>query len=819
MKPTLCALIASVVLGSAGISLAQSEPPRFIVGAKIHFTHGQAPMPELLSLMKQCGLNSLYEDIYWVAVEQKKGEYQMPYEKMIDETVAAGVEPVVVLGYWNQYYNGGGSPVTDESREGFAKYCEYVVGHFKGRIRHYEVWNEWGAYLGGFSPEVPRVGQSIENYVKLIKYVYPRIKAVDPDAVVQGGWMIDGYFDELIERGGLEYLDAVSIHAYPHNAGAQRYSPEGWIEWIKLADAKLAKASPNRKIPFYITETCWPTHVLADGTPPDKVLPYIARMYLLGRTVPRLAGIYWYDFQNDVGYTPDNADAHWGLIDQDFMPKPAWFGLRDVADLVATGEFLGRVETNDPNAYVLKFKRRDGKDVLAVWSSTSDDLRRVVLKTTQANPAPLEFQKVGHAPISRAWGSLARHDGEPFIADQLFATVGETPWLIVGDLSNVRVLPEVKVHPMPESKRPTSTRIHLPRQMAFASPVSVKPHEIHFNQQDAMAVRELDTFATVDGWGVLGQNNGPQTAIRHVARPSVTKDGAAELLFDFKGVKNQINDCSYVKRIELPADARKLSFRMCGDGSGHMVWVRLIDKTGELFAWCVTGVPGKQWITVTLDLANRKPDSHWDGNADGKFDFPLSFHSISIENNDRTKPARGEACLDELVVERSIRPDKVGPSFTVAWDTDSIYLTAKVPDEAHFQNFEDAALWKGDSLQVALQTLPLGGPMPRQFTELTAALTASGPKLFRQGSQIGEKIGLIENAQLTIDRRDNVTGYSLVLPVKSLGLTRLEPGMAMAFSLLVNKNDGQDRSYVEWGSGIANSKDPMLFNWLVTCPY
>jgi hypothetical protein len=290
------------------------------------------------------------------------------------------------------------------------------------------------------------------------------------------------------------------------------------------------------------------------------------------------------------------------------------------------------------------------------------------------------------------------------------------------------------------------------------------------------------------------------------------------LTYDFRGVKNQINNCIYTKRIELPTDARKLSFRMCGDGSGHMVWVNLIDKTGEIFAWCVAGVPGKEWTTVTLDL-NRKADSHWDGNNDGKFDGPLSFHSLAIENNDRTKAAHGKAYLDELVVERTISPDKIGPSFTAAWDSENIYLTVNVHDETHFQNFDDTTLWKGDSLQVAIQTLPLDGPLPRGFTEFTAALTKSGPKFYRQASQTGEKMGLIKDSRLTIERQNNLTTYKIILPVKSLGLTTLKSGTVMALSMVLNKNDGQDRSFIEWGSGIANSKDPMAFNWLVLAPF
>ena len=693
-----------------------------------------------------------------------------------------------------------------------------MVKHFKGRVRHYEIWNEWGGYLGGFAPGTPAVGQSIENYVKLLKYVYPRIKAVDPDAIVQGGWMIDGYLDELIARGGLKYLDAVAMHAYPFNAGASRYTPEGWIAWMMEANNKLAKASPDRKIPFYITEAAWPTHILSDGTAPDKVLSYLARMYLLGRTVPRLEGIYWYDFQNDGGFVPDNQEANFGLIDIDFMPKPAWFAMRDIADLVSTGDFIGRIKTNDPNAYVLKFKRKDGKDVLAIWSTTQDDLRCITIKTSEKNPAPVQFQKVGHAPVNRNWGTHSFTQGEPFIGDQLYVSVSETPWLIIGDLSKVTVLPTVKVRPMPESKRPTGTKIHLPNGMAFASPVSATPHLVPFNPEDATAIRELDTFATVSGWGVTGQNCGPKAAILHVNEPAVTNNGAAELIYDFKGVINQINDCAYSKRIKLPGDTKKVSFRICGDGSGNMVWLRLIDSSGELFAYCVTGVPGKEWQTVALDLNNRKADSHWDGNNNGKFDWPLYFHSIAIESNDRGKAATGKAYIDELIAERAIRPDRVGPSFSTSWDADNIYLTVNVPDEKHVQNFEDGAMWKGDSVQFAIQALPTDGPMPRTFSEFTAALTETGPKLFCHGSQDGKIRGLVKDANLTIDRKDNITVYKFVIPVKMLGMTALKPGMAIPFSLVVNKNDGVDRSYVEWGSGIAGSKDPMMFNWLVTCP-
>jgi hypothetical protein len=259
---------------------------------------------------------------------------------------------------------------------------------------------------------------------------------------------------------------------------------------------------------------------------------------------------------------------------------------------------------------------------------------------------------------------------------------------------------------------------------------------------------------------------------------------------------------------------------MSGDGSGHMVWVRLKDKTGEVFAYCLTGVPGKDWITVSLDLANRKPDSHWDGNNDGVLDGPVSFHSLSIESKDRGRASHGKAYIDEFMVTRNVNTATAGASFTTSWDADNVYLTVNVPDKTHQQPFDENLMWKGDSLQVAFQALPSEGPLPRTFTEFTAGLTPSGAKLYRHSSQVGLDVGLVKDASLTIEHKDNLTVYRLVMPVKSLGITTtLRQGMSVGFSLLVNHNDGQDRSIAEWGSGIANSKNPQLYNWLVTCSY
>jgi hypothetical protein len=816
-------VLVGAILAASNLTFAQSEK-KFTVGVKVHFAFRPAKPDEMLSLMKQAGINSYYEDAYWIDVERKKGEYRVPdrYEEFINKGLQAGIEPVLVLAYWNPFYNNGGSPVTDESREGYAKYCEFIVGHFKGRIHRYEVWNEWGGYLGGFLPSAPLTGQTIENYVKLLKKVYPRIKAVDPTCEVVGGWMVDGFLDEMIRLGGLKYLDGVSVHAYPYNAGSGRYLPEGWVKWMAMADAKLAQASPNKVIPFYLAETGWPTQILADGTEPNQSASYLARMFLLSRTVPRLKGIWWYDFQND-GIEYKNTENNFGLIDADLTPKPSWFTLRDVADLVSTGQFLGREKTEDPDIWVLKYKRTDGKDVWALWSGHDEHKWRITLKCGRGDRASVLFQKVGSTAFERNWGAIGWPDSsdDPWTTrpDQLRLNLDETPWLVIGDLSGVTVDPKIVKREFPESERPTKLTMHLPNQIAFAAPVAAEKsaREIFFNQEDEMAVKELDGFESLAGWSVYGQNQGPKAGIKLVSVPVLAGKSATELTYDFIGVKNSLNYCGYIKRIELPAGTKKINFRLYGDGSGHPLWVRLMDKTGELFNYCLGEIPAKGWHTYSVDLA-RSPDNHWDGNNDGKFDWPLSFHSLTIESKEKSFAGQGRIYLDELAAEKGTAGKEAGNSFHVCWDAENVYLTVKVRDNVHYQDFEDTALWKGDSIQLTFQALPNDGPIPRRYTEITAALTRQGSKVYRHSSQSKGVCGLTKNIEAKIEHQNNQTLYRLILPVKAVDLPVLKPGTVIGFSVLINTNDGQERGYIPWGGGIADVKDPLRFNWLITLP-
>lgn len=205
----------------------------FIVGACTHFEQGKGLLKANLSMMRQAGISSFRDEIGWRAIEKTKGQYEMPaaWDEFVNEGLKAGIEPLLILDYGNPLYDNGDKPRSAEAIEAFTKYAEFVVRHFQGRVKLYEVWNEWDIAIGSKTPG------SADDYGALLKAVYPRIKAVDPSITVFGGaptpgGVKNGWFERILEKGALSFMDALSIHTYTYSETGRARGPEAWAEWI-----------------------------------------------------------------------------------------------------------------------------------------------------------------------------------------------------------------------------------------------------------------------------------------------------------------------------------------------------------------------------------------------------------------------------------------------------------------------------------------------------------------------------------------------------------------------------------------------------------
>jgi hypothetical protein len=424
------------------------------MGACTHFSQGKGVLGGNLESIMPAGIGSVRDEVPWGALEREKGTLVMPerFDAYVRRAAGAGLDVLLILDYANRFYDDGDRPRSPEAIEGFCRYAEFVVRHFKGTVRRYEIWNEWDIGIG--LPRPYDKGGSAEDYAGLLKAVYPRIKAADPNTVVlagacTSGGVKNGWLEGIVKLGALDFSDGISIHAYNYTDQFPQRSPEACSAWMAGVREMLCRYNDGNDVPFYVTEMGWPTHVTRHGTDPELSASYLARLYLLARTSPSFQGLWWYDFQDD-GWNPQYNEDNFGLVRPDLTPKPAYHVMRDIAPLVSQGQFIGRLSAGDENLYVLRFKRAR-EDCWALWSADDQD-RQVILHTQ--NPAkPLVIDQTGHDAYAISWGyrDWADRRGE-YAANRLSLVVGHRPILLSIRSSGVSI---VQVIPRPRQAEET----------------------------------------------------------------------------------------------------------------------------------------------------------------------------------------------------------------------------------------------------------------------------------------------------------------------------------------------------------------------------
>ncbi|MBC7327344.1 carbohydrate binding domain-containing protein [bacterium] len=144
--------------------------------------------------------------------------------------------------------------------EAFVKYIKESVRHYRNFINAYHIFNE--PLFTSYSLPAS-LGYTIDDYLDLLGKAYKTIKENQPDAIVVGGigtWADSQWTHQFVEKGGLQWVDALDLHLYGGG------SPEGICESLLWLKRKMAELKQIR--PIWLTELgCY-----ADDDPP--VLPF-----------------------------------------------------------------------------------------------------------------------------------------------------------------------------------------------------------------------------------------------------------------------------------------------------------------------------------------------------------------------------------------------------------------------------------------------------------------------------------------------------------------------------------------------------------------
>jgi Glycosyl hydrolase catalytic core len=183
-------------------------------------------------------------------------------------------------------YGNPGWPAEPANLQDWRNYIRTVATRYKGKIRHYEIWNEpdYKMFYTG----------SVSKMVELAREAYTILKQVDPQNVVLSPGATNGTPDfqwqkEFFAKGGGKYADVIAQHLYPKTA-----IPEERVEYIESFTKVVAAAGLSKK-PIWNTETGWlkPVTMQSDR----QAMAYVARTNLIdwAKGVQRL---YWYAWDN-----------------------------------------------------------------------------------------------------------------------------------------------------------------------------------------------------------------------------------------------------------------------------------------------------------------------------------------------------------------------------------------------------------------------------------------------------------------------------------------------------------------------------------------
>lgn len=300
------------------------------IGVATHLSAYNQPSDEYREIIKNLGFDSVRDGFSWNSIQNETGKLNLSKERVnSDEFFAKNSLPsddistLFVLGYGSNFYTQGGYPQNREQVDKFVDYVAWVAKRYKGKVKYYEIWNEW---LLGTGVASKKNKPDDEIFLYLVKKSSEKIKEIDPNAVVLTGSVNPLHKNEvkwlngLIDKGLMNYVDGISIHPYAFNEPENVRDPEGSFIALDSFDDSLTN-KVGKPVSLYITEMGYPTGSEFTGGVSNVISAQnIVKYTLLAASKKYVKGLWWYDLMDD-GPDKTNKEHNFGLLNLDGSEK------------------------------------------------------------------------------------------------------------------------------------------------------------------------------------------------------------------------------------------------------------------------------------------------------------------------------------------------------------------------------------------------------------------------------------------------------------------------------------------------------------------
>ena len=274
------------------------------------------------------------------------------YDQIVDLTQANGLRLLVRLSNppaWTRADPDAGDRAPPDDLQDFVNYAIAVAQRYRGRISHYQIWNEPNIY-----PEWGNNPIDPAGYTDMLCRTYEALKQVDPEIVVISGAIgptiaLDGtrdlsdlvFLQALYDHGGGDCFDVLSAQGYGLRSGPSdrrlRATSVNVTRHTYYRDIMARNGDAHK--PIWLSEAAWNATLDAE-LPPEQISLYGAYGNVTQAQAARYMPIfyeriqqewpwvgvvmYWFFTRKDP-FEADQAFYYFRMAEPDYQPDRPTF--------------------------------------------------------------------------------------------------------------------------------------------------------------------------------------------------------------------------------------------------------------------------------------------------------------------------------------------------------------------------------------------------------------------------------------------------------------------------------------------------------------
>ena len=295
-----------------------------------------------LRMVREMGASWIVEFFPWAYYQAADGSVAWEHpDQVVGHAAANGLTVVARLGYTPDWARPADTPMTyldATAYDDFATFAAAFAARYRGRVQYLIVGNEPNlSFEWGYRATQPN------DYVELLRAVYPAVKAANPDMIVLAGalapnlepdgspWAINDltYLRGMYAAGAADFFDGLAAHAYglTFPAGATPAPDVLNFRRIELLREIMVEYG-DEATPIYITETGWNDHPRwTMGVRPAQRIQYtLDALDYAAANWPyvRLMALWAFRYPAPTRSYPD----YFTLVTPEFVAKPIYDALQ-----------------------------------------------------------------------------------------------------------------------------------------------------------------------------------------------------------------------------------------------------------------------------------------------------------------------------------------------------------------------------------------------------------------------------------------------------------------------------------------------------------